>query len=146
MALNPNRLRRYHKDIFFPKELGNMLGEFISQFRIEETSKDPEPTYHAAEELLEDKKAQNHGGQIPLPTREELFNNNNTLVEFYEVLDRESKPLGKIQKAVIRIHNLHSKLDYTYVVAREGFVVSAWANDKNDKHRLTESKDAYYAP
>lgn len=139
-------LRRYHKDRFFPKNLGEMLSEFVFQFRANESVKDPEPTIHAAEELMEDKKAAHYGRQIPLPTRDEIFCENNTLIEFYEILDQKMNPSGKIQKAVIRVHNLHPKLDYTYVVAREGYIVSAWANKKNDYHRLTESDKKYYVP
>lgn len=123
-----------------------MLGEFVGQFRQDFSSKNPEPTHHAAEELFEDKKAHKYNTPIPLPTHEELFNSENTLVEFYEVLDRNNQPTGRIQKAVIRIHNLHERLDYTYVVAREGFIVSAWANEKQDEHRLTVSESEYYKP
>ena len=97
-------------------------------------------TTHAAEQLLEDKR-----GVIPLPTKEELFDAANILVEVYEILDRGGEPTGKIQKAVIRIRGLSEKLDYTYVVAREGYVVSTWANSKSDKHRLT-GKNEYYKP
>lgn len=142
----PKNLRRYHKDVYFPGTLAEMLREFVGQFRASENSQDPEPTHHAAEQLLEDRKALNYNVTIPLPTRLELFDPSNTLVEFYEVLDKNNTPTGRIQKALIRIHNLHEHLDYTYVVAREGFIVSAWANDKGDEHRLTESGTEYYTP
>lgn len=107
-----------------------MLSEFISTFH-----GDVDLTYHAAEQMVDDKR-----GEIPLPTFEELLDNENVkLVEFYEPLDRQ----GIIQKAVFRLSQLSENYDYSYVVARDGVVVTAWANDKNDIHRLTESKDVY---
>lgn len=54
-------------------------------------------------------------------------------------------PLARIQKLVIRVHNLSDVYDYTYVIAREGFVISNWVNDKNDNHRLTNDNN-YYNP
>lgn len=126
--------RRYHFEIHFPTNIGEMMLEFYQALpKVDVTT-------HAAEQLLEDKR-----GVIPLPTKEELFDATNTLIEVYEVLDRDGNPTGKVQKAVIRIHGLSEKLDYTYVVAREGFVVSNWANSKTDKHRLT-GKNEYYKP
>ena len=146
MSRFPKNLRRYHKDVYFPRNLAEMLREFVGQFRATEPSKDPEPTHHAAEQLLEDRKAHKYNETVPLPTRLEMFDPSNTLVEFYEVLDASNEPTGRIQKALIRVHNLHENLDFTYVVAREGFIVSAWANDKGDDHRLTESATEYYSP
>lgn len=128
------RFRRYHYEVHFPKNLGEMVLEFYQSLpKVDVTT-------HAAEQLLEDKR-----GVIPLPTKAELFDASNTLVEIYEILDREGNPTGKLQKAVIRIKGLSEKLDYTYVVAREGFVVSTWSNSKTDKHRLT-GKNEYYKP
>ena len=131
---NKPNLRRYHQKVYFPENVGEMAGEFIQQI------KEIDLTFHAAEQLMEDKR-----GIIPLPTRQELFHNGNTLVEFYEQCDPTGKPLGKIQKVLIRVHNLDDQLDYSYVLAREGFIVSAWANDKGDDHRLTNATD-YYNP
>jgi hypothetical protein len=102
---------------------------------------DVDVTYHAAEQLMEDPR-----GIIPLPTRTELLHNDNTLVELYEKLDDSNTPIGVAQKMLIRIHNLNEKYDYCYVLAREGFIVSSWASDKGDNHRLTKSLHEYWCP
>lgn len=110
-----------------------MIAEFFQQIN------DIDVTFHAAEQLMEDRR-----GIIPLPTKGELFYNTNTLVECYEKCDEAGNPLGIIQKVLIRVHNLDETLDYCYVLAREGFIVSAWANDKTDDHRLVRTD--YYDP
>lgn len=135
MVQRQNQLRRYHYKVYFPDNIAEMCLEFFSQFS------DVDVTYHAAEQLLEDRR-----GIIPLPSREELLHETNTLVEFYEQIDTLGNRRNCIQKMVIRIHNLSDQYDYSYVVAREGFIVSAWANDKNDDHRLTSSIEHYYQP
>lgn len=136
MAQSRQNLRRYHNKIFFPDNSAEMCLEFFGQIS------DIDVTYHAAEQLMEDRR-----GIIPLPTRGELLHHSNTLVEFYEQVNEFGHPLGKIQKMLIRVHHLHEDYDYSYILAREGFIVSAWANDKSDDHRLT-SKAArdYYRP
>jgi hypothetical protein len=137
MARSRPNLRRYHHKIHFPEDTAVMCLEFFGQIT------DVDVTYHAAEQLMEDRR-----GVIPLPTKEELVHHTNTLVEFYEQINEFGIPLGRMQKALIRIHNLDEKYDYSYVLAREGFIVSAWANDKNDDHRLDgrASKDYYRPP
>jgi elongation factor P--beta-lysine ligase len=133
MKLN---LRRYHYKIYFPENTGEMLLEFVKQLPDK-----IDVTYHAAEELFEDKR-----GIIPLPSKIELLHNDNQLVEVYERLDKNNKPINQIQKIVIRISNLSEKYDYAYVLAREGYVVSAWANAKTDYHRILENFHLYYCP
>ena len=91
-------------------------------------------TNHAAEQMYSDKR-----GKIPLPTNEELLNRSNKIFEYHERQDR----LGRIQKAHFRIGHLNEDFDYTYVVARGGVIVTSWANDKGDNHRLTESHSIY---
>ena len=136
MARTKNSLRRYHHKIYFPSNLQEMLIEFIGQI------KDVDLTYHAAEQLMEDNRC-----IIPLPSRQEIFSDSNTLVEIYEQVNEFGVPLGRIQKVLLRVHNLDENYDFSYVLAREGYIVSAWANDKNDDHRL-ESKASreYYRP
>ena len=126
------KFNRYHADIYFPDDYPSMVLEFIESFTGE-----VDLTHHAAEQLLEDKR-----GQIPLPTKEELLNPDTKLIEIYERTDR----IGRIQKAVFRLGHLDKNYDYSYVVAREGVIVTAWANDKGDHHRLTESDDTYIQP
>lgn len=128
-------LRRYHHRIYFPETTALLCLEFFGQIG------EIDVTYHAAEQLMEDKR-----GIIPLPTRDELMHHTNTLVEVYEQVNEFGQPIGKMQKALIRVHHLHEEYDYCYVVAREGFIVSAWANDKGDDHRLTENSSVYYRP
>lgn len=129
-----NNLRRYHYNVYFPESVGPMCLNFLSAFEYVDV------THHAAEQLLEDRR-----GIMPLPSKPELFHPDNTLVEFYELLDSNNQPTGVIQKALIRIHNMSEQYDYSYIIAREGFIVSAWANDKGDNHRLTSEND-YYKP
>jgi hypothetical protein len=131
----PN-FRRCHVDHWKPDYWASMVAGFVGELR----SKEVDLTNHGAVELMEDKR-----GIIPLPTMEELLHQGNSLVEFYELCDESNKPLGTIQKAVIRVHNLDENLDYSYVIARDGFIVSAWANDKGDIHRL-KNTDLYYHP
>lgn len=120
---------RYHSDIYFPENYAQMVIEFIETFK-----GDVDLTNHAAEQLFEDKR-----GLIPLPTNEELLEDSNKIIEFYERKDK----LGRIQKAVFRVGHLSEDYDYTYVVARGGVIVTAWANDKGDNHRLTNSLNEY---
>lgn len=137
MAKPRLNLRRYHNKIHFPENTALMCLEFFGQIT------DVDLTYHAAEQLMEDKRC-----VIDLPTRDDLLHATNTLVEFYELCDEEGNPQGRIQKMLIRVHNLHEKYDFSYVLAREGYIVSAWANDKNDDHRLDSraSRDYWRPP
>lgn len=136
MAKPRLNLRCYHNKIHFPENVGEMCAEFIGQI------KDVDVTFHAAEQLMEDRR-----GIIPLPSREEIFHPGNTLVEVYEQINESGVPLNRIQKMLIRVHNLSESFDYSYVLAREGYIVSAWANDKNDEHRLdSKSSGRYYRP
>ena len=127
--MSKRKFNRYHDSIYFPENFSTMMMEFVQTLNGE-----IDLTNHAAEALFEDKR-----GDIPLPDKKELLDSNNKIVEFYERTDR----LGRIQKAVFRIGHLHEKYDYTYVVARGGVVVTAWANDKGDNHRLTQALKEY---
>lgn len=111
-----------------------MLVEFFNQFD------DVGVTYHGAEELIKDKR-----GVIPLPSKLELMNSR--LIEFYEIIEN-NKPIGVIQKVLLRISNLDQNhlYDYSYVISKEGLVVSAWANSKTDDHRIMASFYKYYCP
>lgn len=129
------KYRRYHNKIYFPENTAEMVIEFINQID------DIDVTNHAIEELNRDRR-----GVIPIPTKEEIFCSENTLVEFYERVDENDDRLNIIQKLVIRVHNLSDSFDYCYVLAREGFIVSAWANDKDDIHRLSHKAHFYYNP
>ena len=129
----PN-LRRYHHKIWLPDNTGFMCMDFFTQIT------EVDVTYHAADQLLEDRR-----GIIPLPSRAELLHNTNTLVEVYERLDGNNEPTGIIQKMLLRVHNLHPAYDYCYVLAREGFIVSTWANDKGDDHRIDKAH-MYWRP
>lgn len=126
--------RRYHYKVWMPEYLPSMLREFY------ETLPYVDVTKHAAEEMRLDKR-----GLIPLPSKEELFDKHNILVEVYEQLDKNI-PNKIAQKLLIRSPIFSDKYDYAYVIAREGFIVSSWAIDKNDDHRLTESIEKYYNP
>lgn len=131
----PKNLRRYHYKVFFPENTPHMVVDFFSQFTSIQT------TYHAAEQLIVDKRT-----IIPLPSKEDLLTPTNTLVEFYEILDEAGNRTGKIQKALIRTSTMDDEFDFSYVISREGFMISAWATDKDDIHRLTESANYYWCP
>lgn len=141
------KLRRCHFKKWFPEDIPEMVAEFFTQL-----CEDINLTTHGAESLVDDKC-----GLIPLPNKEELMNPQNSLVEIYQRLDRYGRPstqiynekeCGVLQKIAVRVPNLDPRglYDYTYIVAREGFVVTAWANNKSDDHRLTESWSKYYDP
>jgi len=112
-----------------------MIVDFFGQFTQIQT------TYHAAEQLIVDKRT-----IIPLPTKEDILNSTNTLVEFYEILDDNGNRTNKIQKVLIRTSYMDDDYDFSYVISREGVMVSAWATDKDDIHRLTDSCQLYYCP
>jgi hypothetical protein len=124
---------RYHYELGFPYYVGEMCLEFFESF------KEIRMTYHSANQLIEEYKA-----SIPLPTRADLLHPNNILVELYEITDKWDKPTKVIQKALIRTRHLDDKRDFSYVVARDGFLISAWANAKTDIHRLI-NREVYFS-
>ncbi len=128
-------LRRYHYKLWFPDYYQDLIRNFFEDINI------IQPTIHGLSELNRDKR-----GKIPIPTLSDLLNNHNILIEIYERLDNNNNPLMIAQKLVIRVAHLSDKYDYTYVIARKGFIVSAWAVDKDDNHRLTYSANSYYIP
>lgn len=117
-----------------PKYAVEMVREFIKQLPFVDI------TSHAATEMMGDRM-----GRIPLPTKDELFNKDNELVEIFERIDGDN-PTGVAQKLVIRVKILNNIYDYTYVIAREGYIVTSWATSKSDVHRLTKSLYDYYIP
>lgn len=125
-------LNKYHSSVYFPESFPSMVLEFISTFNGE-----IDLTTHAAEQMYADKR-----GQIPLPTSKELLDRSNRIFEFHERKDR----LGRIQKAHFRVGHLNENYDFSYVVARGGVIVTSWANDKGDNHRLLESRTVYVQP
>ncbi len=128
--MQDDNLQRFHHKIWLPNNINELVVEFFDQLS------NVDLTTHAAKELLEDKR-----GVIPLPSKIELTQAGNLLIEAYVW---ESK--AYLQKAAIRIPSLSTVYDYTYVVAREGFVVSAWANSKTDNHRLLKGFEKFYCP
>jgi hypothetical protein len=131
----PKNLRRYHYKVFFPENTCDMCFEFFSQLN------DVNVTYHAAHQMFDDPR-----GIIDLPDKDDLLRPENILVEFYENLADNKQPLGTIQKMLLRIKHFSTEQDFTYLIAREGFIVSAWKSDKTDIHRLTKSLYEYYCP
>jgi len=129
------QLRRYHSDIWLPSNISVMLNDFINQFN------SIDMTLHAKFECKHDKKS-----VIPGITKSKLFDSSNTLVECYERINANGMPIGILQKCVIRVHNLSKLYDYTYTVAREGMIITAWATYKNDIHKLKQSWKKYYFP
>lgn len=127
-------LRRYHRRVWLPNYARSMIGEFIKQLPFVDL------TAHAAKEMAKDK-----GGMIPLPTKHELFDRDNELIEIFEIL-KAGEPTGIAQKLVLRAKKLNTLYDYSYVIAREGFIVTSWATHKNDNHRLKKSLYEYYVP
>lgn len=125
--------RRYHYQIFFPENLSSMVMKFFQSFdKIQYTN-------HALSEMKNDKH-----GNIPLISLEDALNPENILVECYEPQD-SSGTKGYLQKVLLRIGHLSDKYDYSYILSREGFIISAWSNRKNDLHRLTNQNN-YYKP
>lgn len=133
---NAAQFNRYHQNVYFPEKFPEMMLEFVSLFN----DSDVECTSHAASKMINEKN--NPRGRIPYPTSKELFDRSNRVIEYYELLDHP----GRIQKAVIRTGKLSEKYDYTYVVARDNTIITCWANDKGDDHRLTKSLLEYVQP
>ena len=114
--------------------IGEMCLDFFQNFERVQT------TFHSANQLMDERN-----GSIPLPSRADLLNPNNTLVEIYELTDKYDNPAKVMQKALIRVHHLDEVKDFSYVIARDGFLISAWANAKTDIHKLTASRDVYFS-
>ena len=133
MAYEKPDFIRYHYELGFPKYVGEMCLDFFGNFEKIQT------TFHSANQLIDERN-----GFIPLPTRADMLNPRNTLVEIYEVVDKYDMPSKIMQKALIRCHDLDAKKDFSYVIARDGFLISAWANDKTDIHRLL-NRDIYFS-
>lgn len=133
MPKPPKEFIRYHYQVGFPDYIGEMCTEFFSNFTEVNT------TLHCANQLMDDTN-----GSIPFPSFNDIFNPENTLVEVYEKVGISGRPTGLAQKVVIRVHHLDDKKDYSYVCARDGFLVSAWANSKTDIHRL-KYKHIYFS-
>jgi len=134
MSKPRNAMQRYHYKLYFPTNTVLMCCEFFKNIT------NLGLTYHAVNQMCEDPR-----GVIPVPEKADLMHDDNILVEFYELLDNSGRPLGIMQKALIRVKHLSDTKDYSYLVAREGFIISAWANDKGDEHRLTNN-NGYYQP
>lgn len=130
----PKNVIKYHYKVGFPDNLYDMLVEFINQL----TTDNLIYTDHARKERFSDKRTRK---AIPLITRTDLLFPDNTLIEYHVDTDH-----NRIQKIVIRVHHLNDDLDFTYVVSREGVVVSNWANHKEDEHTLVNSKNIYVQP
>lgn len=127
---------RYHYEIGWPANIGEMCLSFFANFKQHDKI---QTTFHSANQLLDESN-----GSIPLPTLADLLNPNNTLVEIYEVLDDSNKRTSMIQKLLLRVHHLNDTKDYSYVISRDGFLISAWTNSKTDIHRLI-NRDLYYS-
>lgn len=126
---NSEKFNRYHYETYFPDNFPVMMLEFVTLFEDIEV----DCTSHAAGKMINEQN--NPRGVIPYPTNRELFDNSNIVIEYYELLNHP----GRIQKAVIRTGIFSEKYDYTYVVARDNTIITCWANDVGDKHRLTKS-------
>jgi hypothetical protein len=112
-----------------------MHGEFFEQLHHVNV------TYHAAYQMCDDPRS-----IIYLPSLDDLASPRSKLVEFYENLDDQCEPTGVIQKMLVRVSHLSDRYDFTYLIAREGYIVSAWCSEKTDIHRLTRSLYEYYCP
>lgn len=128
-------MRRYHYKVYFPDNVKEMCCEFFNQLNHVNV------TYHAAYQMCDDPRS-----IIDLPTKSDLTNESSKVVEFYENLDDCGKPTGMVQKMLVRVPHLNERFDYTYLVAREGYIVSAWCLDKSDVPRLTRSLYEYHCP
>ena len=127
---------RYHYEVSWPKNVGEMCLSFFEEFkRLDKV----QTTFHSANQLMDERN-----GTIPLPTLADLLHPQNTLVEIYEILDDNNSPSGVIQKVLVRAHHLDECKDYSYVISRDGFLVSAWTNSKTDIHRLI-NRDLYWS-
>ena len=124
---------RYHYELGLPGYVGDMCLEFFQNFDKIQT------TFHSANQLIDERN-----GFIPLPTLADLLHPKNTLVELYELMDKYNMPAKIMQKALIRVHHLDDHKDFSYVIARDGFLISAWANAKTDIHRL-KNRDVYFS-
>jgi len=140
MKSRKKTVRRYHVGLWLPENIVTMATNFFQQLPDELGV-----TYHGVEQLLEDRRLIQNGDFIPTPTKRDLTGKNATLVEVHELLDKFSRnQTGIIQKLVVRVHHFSAIHDFTYVVSRDGFIVSGWSNDKTDVHEVDHRE--YYIP
>ena len=125
--------RRYHRDVYFPENYIEMVLEFFEQLPFIHL------TNHSIEEIRNDRN-----GIIPIPSIAQITSVNSYLVEFYCPMN-DNQSLNYIQKLLIRVKDLSTDFDYSYIIAREGFIVSAWSNAKTDIHKLKNNQN-YFRP
>ena len=94
-------------------------------------------TNHSINEIRNDRN-----GIIPIPSMSQLTSSSSFLIEFYSpIVNGEVE--NKIQKLLIRVKDLSDTLDYSYIIAREGFIVSTWSNKKSDIHKLKNTQNYF---
>lgn len=117
---------RYHKDIGFPENYIQTIINFFLGFD------DTRLTFHSISEMADDKLT-----IIGMPHKTNLIDLDTELIEIYTDGDEFSKVL-------LRNKSMSNDYDFLYVIANDGAVVSAWANEKDDDHN-TLGKDIYFS-
>jgi hypothetical protein len=105
---------RYRASEGLPEGIVPKLRSFMAAL-----PQDLDLSYHAADEILADPL-----GMIPVPTAADLRDPENRLIEVYQ------DAAGSLTKLVIRRTHLRPGVSYTYVVGRDGTLVTAWANPR----------------
>lgn len=118
-------IERYHTSFGFPNGVLDALHEVVNNINELYLS------VHSIVSMLGDKKS-----IVPVPNVEVLLEPENNLMEVY-VDD------GKIEKFLIRVKTIDAEFDYTYVITKDGMIVTCWANDKEDVPTLNKRSTSY---
>lgn len=104
----------YHRDIYKPVTWGMDIDNLIKNLpeHLDFTN-----THYRAENL--DRK------KIPIDKQQ---------VQRKDVFEAKYEN-GKIREIGVRLKNLDKEKDITYVIAKDGGVLTSWENNKNDHHR-----------
>lgn len=116
---------RYHTSFGFPDGVLDELHDTVNSIQSLELS------VHSIMAMLGDKKS-----IIPVPNVDVLLETENNLMEVY--VDN-----GKIEKFLIRVKTMDDEFDYTYVITKDGMIVTCWTNDKNDVPTLNKRSTSY---
>lgn len=123
----------YHYQIHFPKHLGDMVLDFFNNFEVVKSS------IHCKNQLMDDRNM-----VMKVPTKDDLMNPRNTLVEVQEFVDSTGVGTKRMRRGLIRCHHMNPYWDCCYIVGADGYIITGWSNAKDDIHRL-KSKHVYYS-
>ena len=107
-------ITRHHYQVYFEENFREDLKAFLNSINAVSYS------HHAKLQTIQDRY-----GIIPVIKKDSLPSG--TPIEYYRID-------GILWKVVFKFTNFNSAFDYSYTIAKDGTVVTAWANEKSDNH------------